>query len=78
MIVSLRVGSSGGLDVPEDALSVFFALLNRDLMLTCEGDKLRVCCADGSKPEFTEAERAGIVRYKGHIIALVNYQPPAL
>lgn len=78
VIVSLKHGPNGGLDVPSEALVVFYRLLTRDLTLKVEGETLRVCCADGSRPEFSESERASIVRWKAHLVALVNYVPPEL
>lgn len=78
MIISLKSGPSGGLDVPEASLSVLFGLLNRDLTLRVEGESLRIACADGSRPEFSEAERGAIVQWKEHLKALVLYEPPEL
>ena len=77
-IVSLKPGSNGGLDVPLEPIEVLWALLHRDLKLTVDGETLRISCADGSRPEFTEVERAAIVKWKPHLVALVNYVPSEL
>lgn len=76
-IVSLAKGPNGGIDVPVEVFNLFHRLLDRNLDLKIDGDRLRVSGPKGSKPELSEAEVADIKRYKGHLMALIAYIPPS-
>lgn len=75
-IVSLKPGPNGGLDIPLDAYNLMFELESRDLVLSAEGDMLRIKRSDGGKPEFSESEVTRIKKYKAHILAMLAYVPP--
>ena len=66
----------GGLMVPVDALRLAWALTDRDLILSQEGEKLKIKAADDGKPDLSEDEIAKIKQYKFHVLALLAYQPP--
>lgn len=65
-----------GLTVPLAAWDFTWGLLHRGLELKADGDKLRVSGPGGARPELSEAEIAGIRRYKAHLLALITYQAP--
>ena len=75
-IISLAKGPNGGLDVPADAFNLVFELLNRDLTLEANGDKLSIKGPNGTKPEFSESEVERIKQYKFHLLALLAYRAP--
>ncbi len=76
MIVSLKPGPQGGLDVPEEAYELLFELAGRDLVFTQEGDLLRIKRSDGGRPEFLAGEVERIKKWKYHLLALLTYEPP--
>jgi len=77
-IVSLAPGPKGGLDVPVDAFNLAFELLNRDLTLIVEGEKLLIRGPHGAKPDLSASEVERIKKWKLHLVALLAYQPPPL
>ena len=75
--VTLATGPTGGLTVPLDAYTLAHELLTqRELLLVQVGDKLRIRNRDGSAPVFSEDDKARIMKWKAHLIALIAYQPP--
>ena len=66
----------GGLMVPVDALRLAWALTDRDLILSQEGDKLRIIGPNGCKPAFSESEITEIHRWKRHLLSLIAYRAP--
>mgnify|MGYP001581332032 CR=1 FL=1 len=75
-VISLAAGPNGGLDCPVEAFTLFHQLLNRDLTLAVDGDRLRVSGPHGSKPALSEGETAAIRKWKAHLQALLLYVPP--
>ena len=75
-LTSELVALRGGLTVPAEAFRLAHQLSGRGLVVTVDGDRLRVSGPQGTKPELSEAEIAGIRRWKPHLIALVTYEPP--
>ena len=66
----------GGLTVPEEAIVLAFHLLNQGLELKHEGDRLRVSGPQRTVPSLTPEDTAAIVRWKMHLLALVDYEAP--
>lgn len=62
--------------MPEESFGLFHELLNRELSMKIEGDRLRVVGPNGSKPELSESDAERIRRWKPHLMALVAYEPP--
>lgn len=75
-IVSLKPGPNGGLEIPKDAYLLMFELADRDLILTQEGEMLRIKRSDGGRPEFLAGEVDRIKRWKQHVFAMLSYVPP--
>ena len=75
--VTLTPGPNGGLTVPLDAYNLAHELLERrELLLVQVGDKLRIRNRDGTAPAFSEDDKARIMKWKHHLIALIAYQAP--
>ena len=72
--VCLGPGPTGGLTVPVAALRLAWDLEERGFRLSQEGDTLYVEPARS----LTEADRAGLRRWKHHVLALMDYEPPAV
>jgi hypothetical protein len=63
---------SGGLSVPVAPLLLVFELEERGFRLTRAGDELIV----RPGPRLTDVDCQRIRRWKAHILALLDYQPP--
>ena len=63
----------GGPALPWPVIALALALEDRGLILVRKVDTLRVLSKDGTRPTLSEAERAAIVRWKDHLLALVDY-----
>lgn len=69
MVTELR----GGVFVADDAIRLACDLEARGFVLTAKDGKLLV--SNGSA--LTAADREGIVRLKGHLLAIAAYEVPA-
>ena len=67
---------AGGLTVPGAAYRLISDLIGRDYSLRQEGEMLRIAGPNGSKPELSADEIAGIKRYKAHLLAMIAYRAP--
>ena len=72
MLIELR----GGLTVPEEPYRLVFALQDRGLTLTADGETLRVAGPNGSKPELSADDTVAIRKWKSHLMALLAYRAP--
>lgn len=66
----------GGLTIPSEPLVLAWELEARDLTLSVDGEKLRIAGSAGEKPLLSEEDRARIVRWKSHLMALATYRAP--
>ncbi len=72
------VSLSGGLTVPAAAFELFHDLAtHRGLLLRSEAGVLRVSTPDGGKPDLSAEDVTAIKKWKLHLIALIDYRPPA-
>jgi hypothetical protein len=62
----------GGLVVPLEALELAWSLEGRGAVFAVEGDQLVV---DAPSTTLTPTDRAGLRRWKHHLIAIVSYRP---
>ena len=67
-LVPLKHGPS----VPEEAIRLFLDLSDRGFVLRSEDGKLKLNSGVATAP-LTDAERTAIVRYKFHLLGLVDY-----
>jgi hypothetical protein len=62
----------GGLAVPVAPVVLLFALEQRGLSVSREGDYLVV----RPKGRLTDEDRRQLARWKAHLLALIDYRPP--
>jgi hypothetical protein len=72
--ISEYVVLAGGLAVPVRPLRLLFELEERGFRVTHEGDHLVVRPGRG----LTDADREACTRWKSHLLALLDYQPPSV
>jgi hypothetical protein len=64
----------GGLTVPAAVLQLAWALWDRGLHMSVDGDMLTI----GPREKVTDADRALIRRWKPHLLALISYDADKL